>query len=228
MRRILVAALVLAAGFAGGFLVADRLAASTRAAAEQPVARPGPPPGPSLAAAQTGGLPNLSDIAERAVRASVNISSTRYVRVDPFFQLFYGADAVEPQTSLGSGVVVSADGYILTNNHVIGNAADVIRVTLSDNRELDAKVIGTDELTDLAVAFFGVRGVGSIYYLAFALGAAQFSAPDRLWAILALAIVVSTCLFGLFASPVFERLDRSRDKVAAPSAASATRHQPRV
>jgi S1-C subfamily serine protease len=106
-----------------------------------------------------GALPVLSDVAERAIRASVNISSTRYVRIDPFFQLFYGADAVQPQTSLGSGVIVSADGYVLTNSHVIGNAADEIRVTLADNRELAAQVVGVDELTDLAAVKVDANGL---------------------------------------------------------------------
>ena len=55
------------------------------------------------------------------------------------------------QQSLGSGVVVSADGYVLTNNHVVGSAGAEVRVGFSDKRELRAKVIGTDELTDLAV-----------------------------------------------------------------------------
>ena len=55
------------------------------------------------------------------------------------------------QQSLGSGVVVSADGYVLTNNHVVGSAGADVRVGFSDKREVRAKVIGTDPLTDLAV-----------------------------------------------------------------------------
>jgi len=158
---VIVGGLLLVAGFVGGFVIADRVGAQSRAEERTP-----PPPRVEpaamvvpAAAQATGLLPNLSDVAEQAVRASVNISSTRYVRIDPFFQLFYGADPVQPQTSGGSGVVVSADGYILTNNHVIGNAADVIRVTLADNREFDAEVVGVDEITDLAVLKISVTGL---------------------------------------------------------------------
>jgi S1-C subfamily serine protease len=158
---VIVGGLLLVAGFVGGFVIADRVGAQSRAEERTP-----PPPRVEpaamvvpAAAQATGLLPNLSDVAEQAVRASVNISSTRYVRIDPFFQLFYGADPVQPQTSGGSGVVVSADGYILTNNHVIGNAADVIRVTLADNREFDAEVVGIDEITDLAVLKISVTGL---------------------------------------------------------------------
>ena len=76
------------------------------------------------------------------MRASVNISSTQQVAVDPFLQMFYGADAVQPQTSLGSGVLVSADGYVLTNSHVVQDRQADVRVTLSDDREVDARVVG--------------------------------------------------------------------------------------
>ncbi len=160
LRRTLfvLATILLAAGFVGGFVIGDRVSDKTRAVAMSAPPQ-APVPAPPAVALQQGALPNLSDVAERAVRASVNISSTRYVRVDPFFQLFYGADPVEPQTSGGLGVVVSPDGYILTNNHVIGNAADMIRVTLADNREFDAKVIGSDEVTDLAVVKVDATGL---------------------------------------------------------------------
>jgi serine protease Do len=97
----------------------------------------------------------------------VNISTTRKIRIkghagpffdDPFFRRFFGEEFFrqfqEPQerrtTSLGSGVIVDDGGYILTNNHVIKDA-DEIKVTLSDNREFDGEVIGTDPKTDLAV-----------------------------------------------------------------------------
>jgi len=162
LRRALAVAgtLLLAGGFVGGFIIADRVADRTRAEARAVAEPDAPPPAQATApAAAAALLPNLSDVAERAVRASVNISSTQYVRVDPFFQLFYGADPVAPQTSGGSGVVVSPDGYILTNNHVIGNAADVIKVTLADNREFDAEVVGTDEITDLAVLKVNATGL---------------------------------------------------------------------
>lgn len=67
------------------------------------------------------------------------------------------------QDGLGSGVVVSADGYVLTNNHVV-NGADVIKVTLSDGRELTAKVIGTDPQSDLAVIKVDAKDLPAITF----------------------------------------------------------------
>lgn len=75
---------------------------------------------------------------------------------DPFFRRFFGGDIFPEQPrqymrqSLGSGVIVSPDGYVLTNNHVIQNATEV-KVKLLDNREFTAKVIGQDEKSDLAL-----------------------------------------------------------------------------
>ncbi len=73
---------------------------------------------------------------------------------DPFFRFFFREDDLyreRRQQSLGSGVVVSADGYVLTNHHVVGSAGADVRVGLTDKRELRAKVVGTDEWTDIAV-----------------------------------------------------------------------------
>ena len=61
------------------------------------------------------------------------------------------------EQSLGSGVVVSADGYVLTNNHVVGNAGAEVTVLLPDKRELRAKVVGADEGTDIAVLKMDAR-----------------------------------------------------------------------
>ena len=70
---------------------------------------------------------------------------------DPWFKFFYGDQGrAEPQGGLGSGVIISASGYILTNNHVI-EGADEIEVVLNDTRKAKAKVIGTDPDTDLAI-----------------------------------------------------------------------------
>jgi Do/DeqQ family serine protease len=69
---------------------------------------------------------------------------------DPWFKFFFGEQQNEPQVGLGSGVIVSADGYILTNNHVV-ESADEIEVILNDSRRAPAKVIGTDPDADLAV-----------------------------------------------------------------------------
>jgi S1-C subfamily serine protease len=77
---------------------------------------------------------------------------------DPFFRRFFGDDLgnnlpiprERQERSLGSGVIVSSDGYILTNNHVVDDATDV-KVSLSDKREFTARVVGKESKTDLAV-----------------------------------------------------------------------------
>jgi len=98
--------------------------------------------------------------AALAMPAVVNVLTTKAPRRkhpltrDPFFKKFFGdrdRDGDEDdQSSLGSGVIVSAQGYILTNNHVV-DAADEIQVVLADGRKAAAKVVGTDPETDLAV-----------------------------------------------------------------------------
>jgi len=95
--------------------------------------------------------------AGRAMPAVVNILTTKAVRKrhplsrDPFFKRFFGdRDEEDDQNSLGSGVIVSPQGYILTNYHVV-EAADEIQVVLPDGRKAAAKMVGTDPETDLAV-----------------------------------------------------------------------------
>ncbi len=113
----------------------------------------------------TATMPTMSyaDVVSKAAPAVVTIHSQMRVRQpqqfpfgnDPFFQEFFG-DRVPPpaperrREGLGSGVIVSQDGYVLTNHHVI-DGADRIKVDLNDNRTLEAKVIGTDPPSDLAV-----------------------------------------------------------------------------
>lgn len=98
------------------------------------------------------------EAAGRAMPAVVNILTSKSMGQnhpllkDPFFRRFFGdrLPKEEERSSLGSGVIVSPDGYILTNNHVI-EAADEIQVVLADGRKAGAKVVGTDPETDLAV-----------------------------------------------------------------------------
>ena len=140
------------AAFVGGLVVSGRLSTtqvSGAATRDQPTAQARP-------MAATAGLPDLSPIAERALKVSANISSTTTSRITDPRQRFLFGDMAQQSQSLGSGVVVSADGYVLTNTHVIGStSAEIrsaeIRVTLSDGRERVGKLIGIDDVTDLAV-----------------------------------------------------------------------------
>ncbi|MBO9652414.1 MAG: Do family serine endopeptidase [Variovorax sp.] len=99
---------------------------------------------------------SLSAAAKKASPAVVSINTSKAAQLnprnsDPWFRFFFGDQGMDqPQVGLGSGVIVSADGYILTNNHVV-EGADEIDVTLNDSRHARAKVIGTDPETDLAV-----------------------------------------------------------------------------
>src|SRR5436853_3152957 len=102
---------------------------------------------------------SFSDAAKKAIPSVVNISATRQVKRrnplidDPNFQRFFGERfnlPPETQLSLGSGVIVSREGYILTNDHVVDGVSD-IQVTLHDGRTVIGKTVGTDPDTDLAV-----------------------------------------------------------------------------
>jgi len=93
--------------------------------------------------------------AQKASAAVVSINTSKNTRrgansSDPWFRFFFGDQGSEPQGGLGSGVIVSPSGYILTNNHVV-EEADEIEVILNDSRRALAKVIGTDPDSDLAV-----------------------------------------------------------------------------
>ena len=106
---------------------------------------------------------SYADVVSKAAPAVVTIHSQMRVRQpqqypfmnDPFFREFFGDRAPQPaperrREGLGSGVIVRQDGYILTNHHVI-DGAEQIRVDLSDNRTLEARVVGSDPPSDLAV-----------------------------------------------------------------------------
>ena len=97
---------------------------------------------------------NLSDAAESALPAVVYVKVTqkaRYQQPNSIFDLLFGfAQIPRDQVGLGSGVIIRPDGYIVTNNHVIANA-DVIEVTLENNQVYQARLVGTDPATDIAL-----------------------------------------------------------------------------
>ncbi len=111
----------------------------------------------------TPGVPrtgSYSDAVRRAMPAVVNIYTSKAIKVqqhplqnDPLFRFFFGDQPEaqsQPSTNLGSGVIVSDSGYILTNSHVV-EAADGIEIALADTRRVNARVVGTDPESDLAV-----------------------------------------------------------------------------
>ncbi|MDO8282366.1 MAG: DegQ family serine endoprotease [Thermodesulfovibrionia bacterium] len=116
----------------------------------------------------------MSDVVEAVKPAVVNISTTKTIKTqgsvnplfeDPFFKRFFGDQFDQMQrprerkaTSLGSGVIVTSDGYIVTNNHVVKDA-DEITVLLSDKRELIGKLIASDPKTDISVIKVEAEGL---------------------------------------------------------------------
>jgi serine protease Do len=132
---------------------------------------------PPIAAGATP--PNFVAVVKAVTPAVVNISTTRVVKSrgdepnpfmdDPFFRQFFGeefarrfqAPRERRENSLGSGVIVDAGGYIITNNHVIAKA-DEIKVLLSDKREFTGKVVGNDPKTDLAVIKINAKSLPTL------------------------------------------------------------------
>jgi serine protease Do len=162
MRRAVLFVLFMSIAFFAGLVVTGRMRTAGETSAATAAQAPAPRPSPAVAI--SGGLPDLTSVAQRTISSVTNISSTQIVRTpnsplanDPFFRFFFNDqqdDAFgyreQRAQSLGSGVIVSADGYVLTNNHVVDRGVE-ITVTMPDKRELRAKVIGVDEATDIAV-----------------------------------------------------------------------------
>jgi len=128
-----------------------------------------------VAPAIAGGGPDFTRVAGRAVQGVANISSLQVVRQrnspftdDPFFRYFFGGDDEffgsrdRRSLSLGSGVIISADGYVVTNNHVVGEHVREITLALPDKREIKGTVVGTDAATDIALLKIPVTGLSAI------------------------------------------------------------------
>ncbi len=131
-----------------------------------------PKPVAGKAPVQASGPVSYADAVDRAVPAVVNIHTAKVItrRIhplldDPVFKQFFGNrfsnSRKEIKTSLGSGVLISRQGYLLTNNHVI-DGADEIQVLLADGRKLQATVVGTDADTDLAVLHIDIDDLPAI------------------------------------------------------------------
>jgi S1-C subfamily serine protease len=162
MKRASIAIALLIAGFIAGLVLTGRLRS-----AEESVAQSVPRPSQAVAtraSLSAGNLPDLTGIASQAVKAVVNISSVQVIRRpnspfvnDPFFEYFFGGrDDVfgsrdQLARSLGSGVLISEDGYVVTNSHVIGSEKAEITVIFADNHEAPARIVGIDKATDLAL-----------------------------------------------------------------------------
>ena len=169
-RRLILSLVLLTCGFVAGLVITGRLQpAGNDAGAQSPAPPPAvAAPAPAIAAAT---LPDFSRVAEQTVPAVANISSLQVVRRqnspysnDPFFQFFFGDDDLMGprrgvERSLGSGVIVSEDGFVLTNNHVVAGESGrislrqlpAVSVALADKREVEAKIVGVDPATDLAL-----------------------------------------------------------------------------
>ena len=135
----------------------------------------------SLVLAQTRGLPDFTELAEKQGPAVVNISTTQVMRgnqgmpfpfdeSDPAFEFFKrfiprgpggGTPREFENKSLGSGFIVSQDGYLLTNAHVV-DGADEVTVRLTDKREFKAKIIGADKRTDVALLKIEASGLPAV------------------------------------------------------------------
>jgi Do/DeqQ family serine protease len=129
------------------------------------------PPAPAVQPLATR-TESFHDAVGRATPTGVNILTTKQVRTrrkpqlnDPLFRRFFGefGDDVQRAESLGSGVIVSPAGYILTNNHVV-ESADEIEVALNSGRKLLAKVVGNDPETDLAVLLVEGEQLPAIHF----------------------------------------------------------------
>ncbi|MDR1989247.1 MAG: trypsin-like peptidase domain-containing protein [Acidobacteriaceae bacterium] len=189
LRKLLVPFLLVITGLCAGLVLSGRMSITSESDASPapqqaprtpspsvaPAARPQTPP------AATGGLPaatgaiDFTKVAGQSVKAVANISSLQVVRrpnspfaSDPFFQYFFGdqqdvfGSRDRRSTSLGSGAIVSSDGFIVTNNHVVGENMREITVAFADKREVPGRLIGTDPATDIALIKVDVTGLPSL------------------------------------------------------------------
>jgi serine protease Do len=178
VRRLTLSLVLIVAGFVAGLVVtgrmrtaADSTAAERHAAERSADQRTPSSPASAAAVAFSSGGPDFTRVAGQAVKGVANISSLQVVRQrnspftnDPFFRYFFGDDEQfgsrdRRSLSLGSGVIISSDGYVVTNSHVVGENVREITIALPDKRDVKGKVIGTDPVTDIALLKIGVTGL---------------------------------------------------------------------
>jgi len=124
----------------------------------------------TLAADSNAALPDLTFAAEKSIHSVVHIATQSmrgggWSSGNPFFDEFFGLRNQQPQISqgFGSGVIISSDGYIITNNHVI-ESAENIKVILNDKREFEAKLVGADPSTDIALLKIDAKDLPILIY----------------------------------------------------------------
>ncbi|MGI4878680.1 MAG: trypsin-like peptidase domain-containing protein, partial [Janthinobacterium lividum] len=168
MRPMMRTAILLGGGAIGGLALALGIEGGV---SHTPVSADvlAPPPAVAVTRAAPADLGQVqlsfAPVARRAAPAVVNVYSARVNRSratmmdDPFFRQFFGGGAPQPRVeqSLGSGVIVQSDGLIVTNNHVV-NGADEILVGLADRREYKAKLVFADAKSDLALLRIDTKG----------------------------------------------------------------------
>jgi Do/DeqQ family serine protease len=124
----------------------------------------------TFAADSNAALPDLTFAAEKSIHSVVHIATQSmrgggWSSGNPFFDEFFGLRNQQPQISqgFGSGVIISSDGYIITNNHVI-ESAENIKVILNDKREFEAKLVGADPSTDIALLKIDAKDLPILIY----------------------------------------------------------------
>src|SRR5690606_33931287 len=167
-------------------LVNNRIMRKVAGAALAAMLAFGPVAGPAAAQSASAAMPDFTRVVEQTEASVVNIRTTETVRIrnrmgpggnDPYelFRWFFGPDFLPPMPGqprgqpepdqertvprgVGSGFIITEDGFILTNNHVVAGSSDIF-VTLNDGKEHRAKIVGTDTRTDLALLKIDAKGL---------------------------------------------------------------------
>jgi len=180
IRRLSLSLTLVVAGFVAGLVLTARMHGVSESRAETAVAPAAAPVAVAPVAPQASAPiqsvvssgPDFTRIAAQTVKGVANISSLQVARTpnspffaDPFFRYFFGdqddiyGSRDRRSLSLGSGVVISPDGYIVTNNHVVGENMREITIALNNKREVRGRLIGTDPATDIALLKINEAGL---------------------------------------------------------------------